>query len=583
MKKAELTNLDNIVNYISTNLLMELSLERAFKDEVIIEYETKYIPKILAFLTLQTNPVPIGALVGSVVNTHEDRIPKVLQLIEGLYETDVITLDQRNGNWIVYPLNYNFELHQEFGCNSSIIPKENNTVFCGNTLHNPIPSREDHLELLNSIKFKLNTDFLEVIPDIPFTCSYKKTLPFLLEAAKDSSVYVDHKYDGRGRTYCMSHINYQGQEWEKCLLQFHKEEKLTAKGKQNLTEYMDGLKEDEYFLQYVAAKASEDDKTGVFIGADARASGMQILSVLSGCEKSATHVGLLDKDNDPYQLAADAANFDLPDEVKPRDVFKPCCMQHFYGGRKTPYNLLGVANYTKFINILKEYFPGCENLKDNIQSIYWKTPIYIAELPDGFVMQQPVIDTKRIELSLPNYPEIKFGYAYKSLILKEKGLELAANTVHAVDGYIARELIYRAHLGGNCIDEVALQRALKHTQNFNDDRCFSLYKLLNTPTENWVLFGKSFLETAVAYSKAVKDMPSFQVISIHDDFKSHPNYLHWVKLLYVEILAEIADSTLIIDLLSQLNPNKPFKHKSNPVLADKMRTAFKNGTGSGLF
>jgi Ser/Thr protein kinase RdoA (MazF antagonist) len=38
-----------------------------------------------------------------------------------------------------------------------------------------------------------------------------------------------------------------------------------------------------------------------------------------------------------------------------------------------------------------------------------------------------------------------------------------------------------------------------------------------------------------------------------DDFKAHPNNINWVRYQYKEILAELADSNLLDDLLSQLH------------------------------
>lgn len=37
-----------------------------------------------------------------------------------------------------------------------------------------------------------------------------------------------------------------------------------------------------------------------------------------------------------------------------------------------------------------------------------------------------------------------------------------------------------------------------------------------------------------------------------DEFTCHPNYMNWVRLTYMEIMAEISDSTLIDDILSKL-------------------------------
>ena len=45
----------------------------------------------------------------------------------------------------------------------------------------------------------------------------------------------------------------------------------------------------------------------------------------------------------------------------------------------------------------------------------------------------------------------------------------------------------------------------------------------------------------------------FPIVTIHDEFQAHPNNVNWVRWHYKEILAEIADSNLLDDLLSQLH------------------------------
>jgi hypothetical protein len=45
----------------------------------------------------------------------------------------------------------------------------------------------------------------------------------------------------------------------------------------------------------------------------------------------------------------------------------------------------------------------------------------------------------------------------------------------------------------------------------------------------------------------------FELVTIHDEFKAHPNNVNWVRWQYKEILAEIADSSLLDDLLSQIH------------------------------
>lgn len=45
---------------------------------------------------------------------------------------------------------------------------------------------------------------------------------------------------------------------------------------------------------------------------------------------------------------------------------------------------------------------------------------------------------------------------------------------------------------------------------------------------------------------------SFELITVHDDYKCHPNHMNRTREEYKEILVEIAESNLMQDLLAQL-------------------------------
>ena len=42
------------------------------------------------------------------------------------------------------------------------------------------------------------------------------------------------------------------------------------------------------------------------------------------------------------------------------------------------------------------------------------------------------------------------------------------------------------------------------------------------------------------------------MITIHDDYKAHPNNMNAVRFHYKEILAELADSRIIEDIINQI-------------------------------
>ena len=58
----------------------------------------------------------------------------------------------------------------------------------------------------------------------------------------------------------------------------------------------------------------------------------------------------------------------------------------------------------------------------------------------------------------------------------------------------------------------------------------------------------------------------FEVVAIHDEYKCHSNNMNMLRGVYREVLAELADSDLIQDLLNQLyKANGKYKKQSNTL------------------
>lgn len=56
-----------------------------------------------------------------------------------------------------------------------------------------------------------------------------------------------------------------------------------------------------------------------------------------------------------------------------------------------------------------------------------------------------------------------------------------------------------------------------------------------------------------------------------DEFKAHPNNVNWVRWQYKEILADLADSYLLDDLLSQIHGKPGVFSKMSQTLGNKIR------------
>lgn len=64
---------------------------------------------------------------------------------------------------------------------------------------------------------------------------------------------------------------------------------------------------------------------------------------------------------------------------------------------------------------------------------------------------------------------------------------------------------------------------------------------------------------------------SFELVSLHDAFSAHANNVNQVRYHYKEILAELADSITLSDVLTQINPRMEQVQKLSNTLSEKIR------------
>lgn len=79
------------------------------------------------------------------------------------------------------------------------------------------------------------------------------------------------------------------------------------------------------------------------------------------------------------------------------------------------------------------------------------------------------------------------------------------------------------------------------------------------------------MQKLMAIVQGMLQYQPFELVTIHDEFQAHPNNLNWVRWQYKEILAELAESNLLDDLLSQLYQTKGYFPKRSKDLASKIR------------
>ena len=260
--------------------------------------------------------------------------------------------------------------------------------------------------------------------------------------------------------------------------------------------------------------AQRGEETGFIMSLDACSSGIQLMSALSGCKQGAKNCGLINtgrRENfygnvnnlmDSIIGSNVSANFEYEDTKK-------AGMTVFYGSTYKPKSVFGenTPAYRAFYKALNSLAPGPMQLMKVMQS-KWDSSAkeHTWVMPDKFFVRARVKEKidKRIEVDELNHAT--FTHRAKVVLPANKGLSLAANIIHSIDAWIVREMY----------------------------RTANRQKIL--------------------------------ISSIHDSFWCRPNDMNFIRKLYIEILARIAKSNLIGDILNQIaNENKSYKKRSTDL------------------
>jgi hypothetical protein len=182
----------------------------------------------------------------------------------------------------------------------------------------------------------------------------------------------------------------------------------------------------------------------------------------------------------------------LPPEerVTNRKNFKKAMVAAIYGSKKAPRDFLSTVQYEVFPQVMVELFPGIERLRKLITSCWNPTAArHKWTMSDDVVCDIPVRINVDYTITLDHLNDLEYKYRCKQNMPSYRNTPLAPRIIHSIDAYIARQVVLRA---------------------------------------------------------------DFDVIHVHDRFFALPDNIPKVQQLYREILAEIAQSNLLSDILSEI-------------------------------
>ena len=327
-------------------------------------------------------------------------------------------------------------------------------------------------------------------------------------------------------------------------------------------------------------KAQQGKPTGHLVGFDAICSGLQLMSVMTGCYAGAKATGLVDPDirADAYTSVTGEMNNILEGTVSvSRQHAKEAVMTSFYGSKAKPKEIFGedTPELAAFYASLMIVGPGATTLL-NVLLDSWQPFALVHEwkLPDGYDARIKVMDTTTARIEVDELDHSTFTYEWKENTGKETGLSNVANVVHSVDAYVLRSLLRRCNYDAKLIFKV--KELLEYTNDVNslmgepistakDEKltyCIEQYErsgmvdVVILPYLKATNVGYLSVQHVSDLLRVVNQMIThhpFEVVTVHDEFFCHANNMNQLRFHYKEILADLADSEVIGDILSQIH------------------------------
>jgi hypothetical protein len=328
-------------------------------------------------------------------------------------------------------------------------------------------------------------------------------------------------------------------------------------------------------------KAQRGEPTGHLVGLDACCSGIQVMSALTGCVVGATNTGLVNPNvrADAYTICTDIMNQELGGGlVVSRGDAKDALMTSYYGSKKVPKEIFGedTPELSAFYQGAFKVAPGAwELLQDLLGSWQPYALEHRWKLPDGFDARVKVMQKKETRIEVDELDHATFTYEYYENEGTKAGLSNVANVVHSVDAYILRCIHRRCNYQADDVSFV--QQLIQQEQGRRLIHDFGAEPLL-MGTQLGYYVGL-YIETGMAdavilpYINATNvDQLSdehlreleelidtllvhkpFEIITVHDEFKCHPNNMNHLRQHYINVFAELADSNLLASILSQIH------------------------------
>ena len=296
--------------------------------------------------------------------------------------------------------------------------------------------------------------------------------------------------------------------------------------------------------------------TGHLVGFDAAASGAQLLSVLARCKVGMKNTGVLNDSTatsapDIYKTCTSVMNR----SSYVRKAVKNALMCYYYGSDQEPKITFGEGDDLElFLNAAKTVAPEAFDLRSILMGLWNPEALdHTWVMPDRGTVHARVWATKDFRIQEPLLGS-SFTFRAKVNEAQENGKSIVANVTHSCDAYMVREINRRCNFTQEQLwNALAIINTLGDIYVTDRTKMMSLVEVeyltsdnIGEYTLNQLAQLKEIIVTSLKYG-------SFECVFIHDEFKTHSNYMNILRKHYNIILWEMYHSNLLADIVKQIS------------------------------
>lgn len=350
-----------------------------------------------------------------------------------------------------------------------------------------------------------------------------------------------------------------------------------------------GKKERPLYLKAVNAlyRACKGEAIGHMVGLDATCSGMSIMSVVTKCYKGCLATNLIDPNvrNDAYTMVTNAAGEMLDgDLIVTRQDAKDATMTTLYGSQAKPREIFGkdTEELDAFYAGLVAVAPRAVELLGDLR-MAWQ-PFALEHrwvCPDNFTVRIKVmqkVEGERVEVD--ELDGASFTYEYYVNEGTKTDLKLVANVTHSLDAYLLRSMERRCNYNkqnvmrslealrlekATRINGFAVEQDLIEATNLThqliavwggcempDARLFDCLS-----DEDECFMSDKHIDQMITLGLQLLEREPFEIVTVHDEFKCHANNCNWMRLTYIQIMADLARARVLEDIYEQITGMTP--------------------------